>query len=322
MAVAAGGTAHQLAAQGSIVGPAMDARPLAETQCRNVSSCNKLPTIYFNALASQGPSMPPMIAKRSLEKALSDESSEGKPSEASYDGLHNRQARTLSEVAASETVDNAMLQPLGACIDFDVANTPPTTLPYKTRNHLYLLPPIENTQTVYSNIMAANISERLGQRLDGVDRDLAFEIIESILSSEFPEVEAIPAIRELREQAEAERPRLTEKYPGTKSGFRASDFTLENYGELIRDGRIGPGALQMHDKTLYTSLRRELGEKMTVAEFFAEHTADGKHGTPAERRLAACVSILGGHAEKVATLFGGLRADRFPVRNASGARSR
>ncbi|MBJ7318049.1 MAG: hypothetical protein JHC96_04540 [Brevundimonas sp.] len=124
----------------------------------------------------------------------------------------------------------------------------------------------------------------------------------------------IEAVTELRRQFNGEKIEAKILYPGRRSGVDPQLFVLEQYGEVIRHGLMGSGRLQIIDTNLYNSLRARLAASdppETMADFFSRHTDPGKEGTPYQRRIRACATVLGCSEEEAVHFFQGMRVDRI-----------
>ena len=129
----------------------------------------------------------------------------------------------------------------------------------------------------------------------------------------FPELDVLDAVSELRDQFHSKKVVCKTRFPGRRSGTDAKAFTLEQYGDEIRSGALGPGRLETIDQNLYMSLRQRLESETparSVAEFFAEHAAEEKQGSPLARRINACASILDTTPTDAGRFFAGVRPDR------------
>jgi len=135
-----------------------------------------------------------------------------------------------------------------------------------------------------------------------------------------PSVQA--AVMELRDQFWNREVPRQRPYPGRRSGVDPVEFVTENYGSYIRSGQLGPGQLQGFDRNLYMALRDELPRRAvqaikggrqdapdTVAAFFEQMADESKRGSPFQRRVRACATILG-TSETNAARFFGIRPER------------
>jgi hypothetical protein len=125
----------------------------------------------------------------------------------------------------------------------------------------------------------------------------------------------LAAVAELRAQVDVQKP-LGEhqKYPGRRAGVDPHKFLIDEYGEAIESGTLGPGLLSRLDNNLYFALRRDIDRKSggTMQKLFGElHHGDVSGDTRYQRRANACATLLGIPADKAANFFGTLRSTRL-----------
>ncbi len=114
-------------------------------------------------------------------------------------------------------------------------------------------------------------------------------------ADQFPEMDAIGAVRELRGQAHAPDISQIPKYPGSRSGVDPIEFLLSHYKEAIDAGILGPGVLQRKDATLYFAVATKLktiDPNLTIGDYLTSLRPEDKAGTIMARRFEACARIL------------------------------
>lgn len=166
-------------------------------------------------------------------------------------------------------------------------------------------------------------------------QEIADKLVDFV-SEELPELSALSAVAELREQYTSRQTRggykqilsAPRKYLGRRSGIEPVDFLLKNYRPMIERSEIGPGQLCDIDKTLYNTvvedlkkepqpdailaLSQELGRPIgtSIKSLFESLKPREKAGTPMMRRRAAAAALLGTGEDEASNFFANLRVDR------------
>jgi hypothetical protein len=131
--------------------------------------------------------------------------------------------------------------------------------------------------------------------------------------SDFPEIEAGPAVRELRDQCRSlSHPRDWSKEVPFDRDVHGDPITylFDRYGEAIATGELGPGQLSLINKPLVNAVNydlRKAGEGKTLGDLIEEHRPADKQGSPSQRRFMAIARILETSIENAARLLGGVR---------------
>ncbi|MEJ0027703.1 MAG: hypothetical protein WDN01_16890 [Rhizomicrobium sp.] len=154
-------------------------------------------------------------------------------------------------------------------------------------------------------------------REHGIAEPADKSILSKFLEREVPEFAALPAIRELRDQLTLQK--VPPRAPYHDSGG-ADPFThlKEQYGEDIRQGRLGPGRLVRLDYKLYAKCAARLKDMeppKSMTEYFQELADEGKAGSPYKRRVRACAAILGTDEERAKAFFHGIYRGRASLPN-------
>lgn len=163
-----------------------------------------------------------------------------------------------------------------------------------------------------------NSSDRLRTFLarKSVDKKLATEVVglfSEFVAEEFPELETLSAVQDLREQYLAEQPVVQKrKYPGRRSSSPDADpvkFLNDVYGDDVEAGRLSVSRLQEIDSALYQSLYTDMrAQGKTVSDILNPKSRDYL------RRAAACAHILGIPSPEEAGRFFGMRPERIASR--------
>ena len=159
------------------------------------------------------------------------------------------------------------------------------------------------------------MAARLGNKIAGDGRlepECVARAARELLATEFPEVEVIPAVRELRRQVAPNRIGPKEKYSGVRKDPDPIGFLEKHYWAELRQGIVGPWLLQHNDQTLYVAVRRrvEAGENgMPIAKFLESYALPECRVPEQTRKLRACASILGSDEGLAARFFRSLRSE-------------
>ncbi len=168
----------------------------------------------------------------------------------------------------------------------------------------------------------SELSERFRVHLveNGIDGETAEKVRRALvefIDREVPEINAIPAIRELRWQSQRKKIEASPPYPGLRNGADPIDYLMSHYGEAIRSGELGPGRLDRLDPLLHASVRstlKAMEPSRSMAEFFTEQAGGRAPATMLQRRLEACTEILDSTPIDAAKFFSSVRAGRWQER--------
>ena len=144
----------------------------------------------------------------------------------------------------------------------------------------------------------------------------AEEVANDFFSRDSNLLELLDAVQELRDQFQAERGRYKPKYPGRVGGIDPLVFLKQHYGNEMRDGTIGAGALATRDRALHAAAERKVAaqyEGKSLQDYFDSFRAQGKEGTLQQRKYAACAKILNSTRQDAAKYFGAMKPERTPV---------
>jgi hypothetical protein len=164
--------------------------------------------------------------------------------------------------------------------------------------------------------------ELLTPEIDG-----AIDHLSEFFQAELPEIDALPAVRELRWQAHRHKVEPKAPYPGKRQGVEAIPYLLREYGDEIRSGALGSGRLHTIDSSLCSAVvldLRRANPPMTIGEFFAQQSGGRVPGTILQRRIRAFAEILDTTEPEAASLLAGKLVPRLrnAARSSSSGQSR
>jgi len=158
----------------------------------------------------------------------------------------------------------------------------------------------------------------------GVDQKIASfasQQLTELLSEDYPEVEVIPAVRELRTQLETtarSKKWSTDMRPkfSRSLGVRPLDFFLQNYADLIESGEINSNRLVKSDPNLYLNLRMQLSadngshdEPSSVSGLIEKYTGVRSSLNRLQDRIDHCATVLNTDRSTAARFFTNVRPD-------------